>query len=191
MNDEIKDTEKEDATKTELSKDEVATSPIEEIVDAADEGSEGDDQSFSVQSEIVKAFPQRKVDRRGREYRLIKSMVMSPRKIDKQNDWTDEDEIQDACHEFMINLQGVHKSEDESGLSYRHARLIKSSDARIVECNQLDFTETWGNKDYPAGTWKIGIRLYDEKLFGEIDSGKLRGCSVEGSAIHAPQPLQV
>ena len=186
MPDEIQDIEKLD-----ISKDEPARSPIEEIVDSASEGAEDDDQSFSVQSEIVKAFPQRKIDRRGREYRMIKSMVMSPRKIDKQNDWTDEDEIMDACHEFMINLQDVNKSEDESGLSYRHSRLIKSSDARIVECNQLDFTETWGNKDYPAGTWKIGIRLYDHSLFCEIDSGKLKGCSVEGSAIHSPQPLQV
>lgn len=161
---------------------------IEEVL--AEESEEISEDSFTIEHEIVKAFPQRKIDRRGREYRMIKSMVMSPRKIDKQNDWTDEDEIQDACHEFMINLQDVDKSDEESGLSYRHSRLIKSSDARIVECSQLDFTETWGNKDYPAGTWKIGIRLYDEKLFGEIDNGSLRGCSVEGSAVHSPQPLQ-
>jgi len=145
--------------------------------------------SFSVEHEIVKAFPQRKVDRRGREYRLIKSMVMSPRKIDKQNDWTDEDEIQDACHEFMINLQAVDKSEDESGISYRHSRLIKSEDARIVEWSQIDFPETWGNKTFPAGTIKIGFRVYAKSLFREIDAGLLRGCSVEGNAIHSPEPL--
>ncbi len=149
----------------------------------------GDD-SFSVHMEIVKAFPQRKIDRRGREYRMIKSMVMSPGKIDKQDDWTDSDEIQDACHEFMIRLQSFEKSEDESGLSYRHARLIKSDDAMIVECGQIDFDETWGDKTYPAGTWKIGVRAYDPNLFKEIDSGLLRGCSVEGDAIHSPQPLE-
>lgn len=183
-----------------IEKEDAARSPIEEIVDAASEGAEDDDQEFSIQSEVVKAFPQRKIDRRGREYRMIKSMVMSPRKIDKQNDWTDEDEIQDAMHEFMIGIQMSDEETQkevasgaisvETGLSYRHARMIKSNEARIVECSQLDFPETWGIKQYPAGTWKIGIRVYDEKIFGEIDSGKLRGCSIEGSAVHSPQPLQ-
>ncbi len=156
-------------------------SPIDEIVDAADEGSDDEDQSFSVQTEIIKAFPQRKIDRRGREY---------PGKIDKQLDWTDSDEIQDTVHEFMINLQNVEKSADESGLSYRHARMIKSDEARIVECGQIDFPETWGDRVFPAGTWKIATRVYSPKLFSDIDGGTLRGCSVEGDAIHTKQPLQ-
>lgn len=146
------------------------------------------DGGFSFQMEIVKSFPMRKIDRRGREYRLIKSMVMSPRKIDKQLDWTDEDEIQDAIHEFMINLQKT-EDKDESGISYRHSRLVKSDDGRIVECSQIDYPESWGEKSYPAGTWKVAFRVYDQNLFHEIDSGLLRGCSVEGTAVHTQAPL--
>lgn len=147
------------------------------------------DGDFAIHMEIVKAFPCRKIDRRGREYRLIKSMVMSPGKIDLQDDWTDADEIQDAIHEFMIRLQDVEKSEGESGLSYRHSRMVKSEEARIVECAQLDFPEVWGNRTFPAGTWKIGVRVYSKELFEDIDNGVLRGCSVEGDAIHTKQPL--
>lgn len=147
------------------------------------------DNPFQVEMDIVKAIPMRKIDRRGREYRLIKSMVMSPRKIDKQLDWTDEDEIQDAAHEFMINLQKTEKPKDESGISYRHRRLVKSNDAKIVECGQIDFPETWGAKTYPAGTWKVAFRVYDPGLFPEIDAGELRGCSVEGTAVHTAIPL--
>lgn len=146
-----------------------------------------DDGSFSLQAEVIKSFPQRKIDRRGKEYRMIKSMVMTPGKVDTQKDWTDSDEIQDAIHEFMINLQ-KSSDPDESGISYRHARLIKSDDARIVECSQLDFAETWNGKEFPAGTWKVGIRLYDENLFPEVDSGSLRGCSIEGSAVYKRLP---
>ncbi len=169
-----------------------ARSPIDEMVDLADEGSEEESQdcSFAVNTEIIKAFPQRKIDRRGREYRLIKSMVMSPGKVDSQLDWTDADEIQDTVHEFMINLQNVEKSEDESGLSYRHSRMIKSDEARIVECGQIDFPEVWNGKTFPAGTWKIATRVYSPALFEDIDNGTLRGCSVEGDAIHTKQPLE-
>jgi len=146
------------------------------------------DDSFAIQMEVIKAFPCRKIDRRGREYRFIKSIVMTPGKIDKQNDWTDAEEIQDAIHEFMINLQKTNDPE-ESGVSYRHSRLIKSDDARIVECGQTDFPEVWGNRTFPEGTWKVGMRIYDHSLFPEIDSGALRGCSIEGSALHNPAPL--
>lgn len=158
-------------------------------INKTDSGNDGND-PFCVQMDIVKAFPMRKVDRRGREYRLIKSMVMSPRKIDKQLDWTDEDEIQDAAHEFMIGLQKTEKPKDESGISYRHRRLVKSNDAKIVENCQIDFPETWGNKTYPVGTWKVAFRVYDPSLFPEIDKGELRGCSVEGTAVHTAIPLQ-
>lgn len=152
--------------------------------DIAQEGS-GD---FAVQMEVIKAIPMRRFDRRKKEYRFIKSIVMTPSKIDKQNDWVPADEIEDAVHEFMINLQKT-SDPNESGVSYRHQRLVKSSDARIVECCAIDFDETWGGKTFPAGSWKVGIRVYDEVMFPEIDRGELRGCSIEGTATHTKEPL--
>ena len=158
--------------------------------DVVIEKEEDQDGDFSINMEVIKAFPQRKIDRRGREYRFIKSIVMTPRKIDKQDDWIDEDEIQDGMHEFMIRLQEMKsEDEDESGISYRHQRLVKSDDARIVECSQTDFPENWGGKEFPAGSWKVAFRVYDKNMFSEIDSGALRGCSIEGSAIHSKAPL--
>jgi hypothetical protein len=145
--------------------------------------------SFGETMEVIKAFSQPRYDRRRREYRFIKSIVMTPGKLDKQNDWTDADEIEDAIHEFMMNLQKT-QDQDESGISYRHSRLIKSNDAMIVECCKTDFPETWNGKEFPAGSWKVGIRVYDQSLFPEIDSGQLRGCSIEGSARHQEMPLQ-
>jgi len=143
---------------------------------------------FAVQMEVIKAIPMRRFDRRKKEYRFIKSIVMTPRKIDKQNDWVPADEIEDAVHEFMINLQKT-SDPNESGVSYRHQRLVKSSDARIVECCATDFDETWNGKTFPAGSWKVGIRVYDEGMFPEIDRGELRGCSIEGTATHTKESL--
>lgn len=145
---------------------------------------------FAVQMEVIKAIPMRRFDRRKKEYRFIKSIVMTPRKLDKQDDWVPEDEIEDGVHEFMINLQSNKSSDpDESGISYRHQRLVKNSDARIVECCTTDFPETWNGKTFPAGSWKVGIRVYDESMFPEIDRGELRGCSIEGTATHTKEPL--
>lgn len=146
---------------------------------------------FAVQMEVIKAIPMRRFDRRKKEYRFIKSIVMTPRKLDKQDDWIPEHEIEDGIHEFMINLQEQQKSSDpeESGVSYRHQHLVKSGDAYIVENTFTDFPETWNGKTFPAGSWKVGIRVYDESIFPEIDRGELRGCSIEGTATHTKEPL--
>lgn len=145
---------------------------------------------FSVQMEVIKAIPMRRFDRRKKEYRFIKSIVMTPCKLDKQDDWIPDEEIEDGVHEFLINLQAQKESDpDESGISYRHDHLVKSGDAFIVENTFTDFPETWSGKTFPAGSWKIGIRVYDESLFPEIDRGELRGCSIEGTAVHTKEPL--
>ena len=142
-----------------------------------------------IEGEIVKSTKQ--VDRDGREYRLVVSAVIIPRPKDSpdlQKDWTDEAEIEDACHEFMIHLQKsefeADKEKGESGLSYRHQRMISSDDARIVENWRLRKDEEWNGKMYPNGTWMVAARVYKESLFKEIDEGLLRGCSVEGSAFY-------
>lgn len=151
---------------------------------------EKEDNSFSIQMEVIKAIPQRRFDRRKKEYRFIKSIVMTPRKIDKQDDWIPEEEIEDGIHEFMMRLQEMKEIDpEESGISYRHQRLVKSDDAVIVENTFTDFPETWNGKTFPAGSWKVGIRVYDESMFPEIDRGELRGCSIEGTAVHTKEPL--
>lgn len=143
--------------------------------------------SMDVQAELIQKSAMR-TDRSGREYRFIISAIQSPYKIDKQDDWTDDSELEDALHEFAISLQ-KQSDPQESGVSYRHARMVTSEQAAIVELWQLRKAEVWGDKTLPAGTAMVGMRIYDSGLCDEIDSGKITGISIEGWGHPVPMPL--
>lgn len=147
------------------------------------------EQKTEVASEmVILEKSETKTDRHGREYLYVVSAVQSPMKIDKQNDWTTEDEIQDALHEFAISLQ-KQSDPDESGLSYRHSRMVTASEAAVVELWQLKKEEQWGDKVLPKGTGMVGMRIYDPGYRQEINDGKITGISIEGFGYPVEEPL--
>lgn len=121
---------------------------------------------------------EKRVDRDGREYRYVLGPVLIPNRVDLQKDWVSADSVEEACHRFMMKYQTV---------SDGHKRLVKSSDAVVVENYTTPIDLKLGNHQIPKGTWMMGARVYDPAMIANIDSGKYRGFSVEGDALHVPK----
>jgi hypothetical protein len=144
------------------------------------------EERFVADGEIIKSQPL--VDRSGREYTLVTSAFMSCDKIDKQDDWTDDAELRDALHEFSMSLQ-KQTDPQESGLSYRHQRMVTWDQANVVEVFMLSKGDTFNGVTYERPTGMISFRVYDTDMRKEILTGKLKGMSVEGYAKRTEQPL--
>ena len=135
--------------------------------------------AVALAGEICKS--EHRLDHQGREYRYVLGPVLIPNRLDLQKDWVSPDAVEDACHRFMMKYQFV---------SDGHQRLVKASDAVIVENYITPIDLKISNHEIPKGTWMMGARIYDKGMMSQVDSGKYRGFSVEGDALHIPKTYQ-
>jgi len=123
-------------------------------------------------STMGKFIPIAKVDE---EKRLIYGIVMEPDAVDSQGDWQTAEEIEKACHKFMIKAQRIY---------LQHTKPLP--DVRPVENyiapQDLEF-EFKGNKQkVKKGSWIMVTYCGNDSVWQLVKSGKLTGYSVRGEA---------
>ena len=98
-------------------------------------------------------------------------IVYSPYEVDSQGDWTDEEEIKKAAHNFMKNKN------------------IANVDTEHSFINEKAFVcESWIIKSYDdifphsVGAWAVGIKINDDELKELINKGEITGLSMAGFA---------
>lgn len=98
-------------------------------------------------------------------------IVYSPYELDSQGDWTDEEEIKKAAHNFMKNKN------------------IANVDTEHSFINEKAFVcESWIIKSYDdifpnsRGAWAVGIKINDDELKELINKGEITGLSMAGFA---------
>lgn len=111
------------------------------------------------------------IEKVNKKLNLVEGVVLTPNKVDRQNDIVLPDEVDAAA----IRYAELYGAANEMHVTDRvNVKLVKNFVFPVD-------TEIDG-KLYPAGTWWVGYKIYDETLIEKIDSGKYKAFSIEGSA---------
>jgi hypothetical protein len=117
---------------------------------------------------------------RAKEERFVLGVVLEPETEDSQGDVYSEEEVRQACHNFM---------EDARQIGLMHRELIRQGVAILENYLSPSDAEIDGQK-IKKGTWMLGLRISDDELWGKVKRGELTGFSIGGSAVRAPERAQ-
>lgn len=112
----------------------------------------------------------------GGEERYILGIVLEPEVVDSQLDIYSAEEIRQAAHRFM---------EEHQTIGFMHRGEINSA-VKIVESYLAPADLQLGGQSVKAGTWLLGVRVLDEKLWKAVKAGELTGFSIGGIAQRIP-----
>ena len=118
------------------------------------------------------------------EKRIVYGKALVPDKVDSQGDIVSKEDIEEAAHNFLINLQkayielltfGVNKT-NASQIGYMH-RVFKGVGGfgYIVE-SYID----------PDGAWVLATKINDETVWKMIKNGRITGYSIGGTGKRIP-----
>ena len=118
------------------------------------------------------------------EKRIVYGKALVPDKVDSQGDIVSKEDIEDASHNFLINLQkayvellqqGVNKTK-ASQIGYMH-RVFKGVGGfgYIVE-SYID----------SEGSWVLAVKITDNNIWILIKEGKITGYSIGGTGRRIP-----
>jgi hypothetical protein len=105
-----------------------------------------------------------------KEKRLIYGVVIEPENVDTDNQWTDEENIEFACHTFMKSFQEFGINHDE----------VIFDGLQLVE-NYIAPTNFMMNKSLiKKGSWVMVHYVKSDDIWNDIQNGELTGYSFEG-----------
>jgi len=108
------------------------------------------------------------------EKRLVYGVVMEPEEVDTQGDTTSAEEIELACHRFMLNRQR---------LDLNHQREIEKQEAAIVECYIAPVAMDFPGGTVKPGSWLMVTKIYDDEMWTKVKAGELGGYSIRGRGV--------
>ena len=120
----------------------------------------GDDVHKSIQVDILKYEP---------EKGLIYGAVLIPAIADLQGDIISAEEIEKACHDYLVKSRTIFKQHKE-----------KTSDAVVVE------SYIYRPLAIPEGSWILVTKLLSEELKTAVKKGEIRGYSIGGKGSRTP-----
>lgn len=115
--------------------------------------------------------------------RLVYGAVLIPEKVDLQGEIVSKDEIESAAHAYLVLYR-------RSGI--QHEEIIEPEDDRVVVVESYIIpdgnTITVGGRTYPEGTWMLVVKVLDDAIWADVQSGKLTGFSIGGKAKKIQEP---
>lgn len=112
------------------------------------------------------------------EERFVLGIVLEPDVVDSQQDTYDAATIRAAAHGFMQFYRNV-------GLQHQ---AYVTGKIEILESYLAPVDMVVDGQAIKAGTWLMGLRFVDSKLWAQVKSGELTGLSIGGTAIREPEP---
>ena len=134
------------------------------------EPAKGPQAKFRVFAPIVH-YEEQVITKRGvtEKRRLIYGVVYSPFKVDAQNDWTDEHEIETAAHRWMLESQKIK-------LMHR----FNTDKVRPVESYIAPQDLTLGRRHVKKGAWVLVSKVFDDVTWGKVERKEITGYSLGG-----------
>jgi len=108
--------------------------------------------------------------------RLVYGVVLEPEVVDSQDDIVSADEIRQACWKYMEQHQNV---------GVQHAYISPSILVRECYIAPVDFM--LGTEMVKAGSWVMGVGVYDEGVWQGVLNKEFTGFSIGGYAIREPE----
>lgn len=110
------------------------------------------------------------------ERRVVTGHVLAANTVDYQDDYVEPDEIWKAMEKYMIAFQQ---------LDVMHNEVINPL-LRVVECYQAPVDFELGEQPVGAGDWIMSVKVMDEEVWRQVESGELRGFSIMGRGLRIP-----
>lgn len=111
---------------------------------------------------------------------IVYGIVYEPDVVDAQNDSAGEDEIEKACHHFMIKSRT---------LGVMHEKMLKSEDSVIVENYIAPISFVMGSQIVRKGSWVQAHKVFSKDLWKGIKEEKYTGFSMAGRARDLGKPF--
>jgi hypothetical protein len=116
--------------------------------------------------------------------RIVYGKALVPDKIDFQGDIVSKEDIEEAAHNFLINLQKAYQELLTDGISK-----TKASEIGFMH----KFFKGVGGFGYiiesyidPEGSWVLGTKVTDDSIWKMIKEGKITGYSIGGQGVRIP-----
>ena len=126
----------------------------------------GKEKSLDQQIDIVKADKMK---------RLVYGVFLVPDKADHDGDVISPEDIEKVAHKFVVDYRTI----DEMHKNVVEASIVESA---IAWEDEMDFH----GKKLSKGTWFGAIKINDEKVWGNVLSGKYKAFSVRISGVREP-----
>ena len=108
------------------------------------------------------------------DQQIVYGVVSEPDIIDLQGDRLSREEIEKACHKFMLTSQKIGKEHEGPA----KADIIESYIA------PLDFT--CGGQTVRKGSWVMAVKIHDPELWAAVKNGDITGFSIAGTGDRTP-----
>lgn len=114
--------------------------------------------------------------------RVVKGPVLRPEIRDRQGTIMSADVILDAAHDFLSRLNA---DQDPSTPGFMHKEFNR--DLVIVESYITDQDQEYDLKSgekchVPHGSWMMGVKVNDDKIWEGVKNGTFKGFSIGGRA---------
>lgn len=109
---------------------------------------------------------------------IVYCVVLSPNESDEQEDFCTPEDIEEACHFWMLKSQVV---------GAEHSRQINAKPVEnyIAPCD-FEMTGPFGPQKVVKGAWVVGLKIFDAKEWEKIEDGDYQGVSLGGEGIRDP-----
>lgn len=109
--------------------------------------------------------------------RIASGVALVPHEVDHQGDWLTPSAVQRLADGYMRSLSS---GQAEQGVM--HVK-FSAMDTAVAESRVLDEAEMIGDNEYPAGTWELGFKIFDDDLWNLVsgDEPVLAGFSIGGA----------
>lgn len=116
-----------------------------------------------------------KISKIDKKQQIVGGVVYEPDEVDTQGDYTDKKEIEKAMYRFMEKYATNTK---RIRINHQGKKLFFP----IIECFIPDHDTMKGDQLLKAGTWWLMIKVPDNKIWKDIEDGKILGFSMGGKA---------
>ncbi len=108
--------------------------------------------------------------------RLVYGIVLEPNSTDAHGDTLDPETIEQAAHGYLAY---------NGNSGFQHSFLINEH-AQVVESYVAPSDMTIGGTSITKGTWIMVMKILDESLWNDIQSGAIGGFSIGGLGVRTP-----
>lgn len=109
---------------------------------------------------------------------LVYGVVLAPNEIDTQQDYMEASEIEAAAHRYLLTSRVVGSE---------HGKAIPATPVEsFIAPVDMDMDGPLGLQKVTKGSWVLGVKIHDPKLWEKVMQGEYTGFSVGGFGLRAP-----
>lgn len=118
------------------------------------------------------------------EKQIVYGKALVPDKVDSQGDIVSKEDIEEAAHNFLINLQKAYVELIQHGVSKTNASQIGYMHRVFKGVGGFGYiVESYIDSD---GAWVLAVKVTDSNIWNLIKEGKITGYSIGGTGKRIP-----